>query len=260
MATSAPLSSASTTPTPASDPHRFLPDGTDLGPLSRQRLTRYYNLLPIPRLTRTPVHIVGCGAIGRQVALSLTAMGVENLILQDHDTVAGVNLGTQGWSPSQLDLKKTEALTADLKRINPEVNLLTVDTRFRNGSRLGLGQSAAIFACVDNMDVRKQIFEAWDQHTSAPNPHYSTPFFDARMGAECCHIFSVYDPRSAEKYAASLFPQSEAEPLPCTARATLYCAAIAANLLVAQYIQVLRGRLPDPHLTLNVPAMELFVP
>ena len=39
-----------------------------------------------------PATVVGVGAIGRQVALQLAAIGIPKLQLIDHDTVEPVNL------------------------------------------------------------------------------------------------------------------------------------------------------------------------
>jgi sulfur carrier protein ThiS adenylyltransferase len=41
--------------------------------------------------------VIGVGAIGRQVALQLAALGVPDLSLYDPDTVAVENLAPQGY-------------------------------------------------------------------------------------------------------------------------------------------------------------------
>lgn len=254
-------SNATTSPTPpATNPHRFLPDGTDLGPLSSQRTLRFQDLLPLKLFTTTPVTIVGCGAIGRQVALTLAHMGVLTLTLIDPDTITGLNLGTQGWLPHQLGKKKVDALATDLRDIHSGItaghSILPRDARFRPDH---LKEGHTVFCCVDDMDVRHAAFEAWKIVVGeAAAPRY--PFFDARMGAEACHLFSAYDLKSVIVYDKSLFPQREAESLSCTACSTFYCAAIAANLLVSQYTKLLRKIPTDPHLTLNLLSMDLFVP
>ena len=55
------------------------------------RFARQLDLVPTERLAQEPVSIIGVGAIGRQVALQLAAVGVRQLQLIDFDSAPDVS-------------------------------------------------------------------------------------------------------------------------------------------------------------------------
>jgi hypothetical protein len=68
----------------------------------QDRDLRQRDLVPPGKLACCAALVVGVGAVGRQVALQLTAMGIMNLTLVDFDTVDVVNLAPQGYAPEDL--------------------------------------------------------------------------------------------------------------------------------------------------------------
>ena len=74
---------------------------------------RQREIVPPERLAACRATVVGVGAIGRQVALQLAAMGVPWLQLTDPDIVEPVNLACQGYLEDDLERTKVSA-TADL--------------------------------------------------------------------------------------------------------------------------------------------------
>src|SRR6266478_3979455 len=58
---------------------------------------RQRSIVPPERLAACHALVIGVGAIGRQVALQLAALGIPLLLLYDHDTVAEENLAPQGY-------------------------------------------------------------------------------------------------------------------------------------------------------------------
>ena len=61
------------------------------------RFSRQQDLVPQERLDQLTATVIGCGAIGRQVALQLPAMGARSFILIDQDKVDLTNVTTQGY-------------------------------------------------------------------------------------------------------------------------------------------------------------------
>ncbi len=57
-----------------------------------ERYSRQKDIVPADRLAECKATVIGVGAIGRQVALQLTAMGVPWLQIIDFDTVEESNL------------------------------------------------------------------------------------------------------------------------------------------------------------------------
>ena len=74
---------------------------------------RQRDIIPPERLAVCRATVVGVGAIGRQVALQLAAMGIPSLQLIDPDVVEAVNLAPQGYLEDDLGRSKVSA-TADL--------------------------------------------------------------------------------------------------------------------------------------------------
>jgi molybdopterin/thiamine biosynthesis adenylyltransferase len=62
------------------------------------RLIRQQDLIPTDRLKNLTATVIGVGAIGRQVALQLAAIGVKSLHLIDFDVVDETNITTQGYA------------------------------------------------------------------------------------------------------------------------------------------------------------------
>ena len=57
--------------------------------MSSERYSRQQDIVPRDRILETKATIIGVGAIGRQVAIQLTAIGVPHLQLIDFDVVYG---------------------------------------------------------------------------------------------------------------------------------------------------------------------------
>jgi len=208
---------------------------------------RQRDIVPPERLARCKVTVVGVGAIGRQVALQLAALGVGWLQLVDFDTVEPVNLAAQGYLEADLGRPKVEA-TADLcRRIHPRIEILPLAERFSRCRQLG----EALFCCVDRIEARRHIWRAATDRVRF--------FCDGRMSGEVLRILVACDPASREHYPTTLFAPERAYHGPCTARTTIYCANIAAGLMLAQFAKWLR-RLPvEPDVQLNLLAAEWTV-
>lgn len=75
------------------------------------------------RLERAAVAVCGLGGLGSNIAIALARAGVGRLILIDFDRVDISNLNRQQYDAEQIGMYKTEALTKNLKRIAPYVEL-----------------------------------------------------------------------------------------------------------------------------------------
>src|SRR5688500_1272274 len=70
------------------------------------RFSRQRDLVPGERLTETRISVIGVGAIGRQVALQLAALGARRLQLVDFDEVDDSNVTTQGYARHEVGMAK----------------------------------------------------------------------------------------------------------------------------------------------------------
>jgi sulfur carrier protein ThiS adenylyltransferase len=215
----------------------------DLG----ERYARQRDLVPPDRLASCRATVIGIGAIGRQVALQLAAMGIPWLQLVDFDVVEVSNLASQGYLQDDLGRPKVQA-TGDLcHQINHGLEVREVAERFRRSMEIG----NVAFCAVDKIDARRLVWEAVKNKVDV--------FADGRMSAEVLRVLTACDPASRKHYPTTLFAAEEAYVGACTAKTTIYCANIAAALMLAQFAKWLR-RLPvDPDLSLNLLTGELAV-
>jgi molybdopterin-synthase adenylyltransferase len=214
---------------------------------------RQRDLVPPQRLAECQALVIGVGAIGRQVALQLAAIGVPCLTLYDHDTVQVENLASQGFWFEDLELTKVRATGAVCRQINPDLKLTLVPERFKRSTVRDLRQEGrlAVFVCVDSIAGRQLIWEALRLQAAF--------FVDGRMSAEVIRVLAVAHPATDRHYAGSLFQSEQAYSGSCTAKSTIYTASIAAGLMLGQFTRWLR-RLPvDADLMLNLLASELAV-
>ena len=215
------------------------------------RDVRQRGLVPPERLARCGAVVIGVGAIGRQVALQLAALGVHRMTLFDDEIVQTENLAPQGYWPEDLHRAKVHATGEICRRIHPALNITCVADRFKRSSSTKALGNAVVFCCVDSIVTRRLI---WD------TLHASAYFFvDGRMSAEVMRVLASADPATDVDYERTLFTADEAFVGPCTARSTIYTASIAAGLMVHEFCKWLRGLPVDVDITLNLLAAELMV-
>ena len=206
---------------------------------------RQRDLVPPERLRQCQVTVVGVGAIGRQVALQLAAIGVPWLQLVDPDTVEAPNLAAQGYLEDDMGRHKVHA-TGDLcHQINHQLEMHEHPERFRRSLEIG----NVLFCCVDAIDTRRLIWEAVKDKVLF--------FADGRMSAEVLRVLAVADAQSRRHYPTTLFAQAEAFQGACTAKSTIYSAGIAAGLMVGQFARWLRGLSVEADMMLNLLSSEL---
>ncbi len=212
-----------------------------------ERYSRQRDIVPPERLAACKATIIGVGAIGRQVALQLAAMGIPWLQLIDFDQVEESNLASQGYLEDDHSRPKVQA-TADLcQQINHQLEVHELNERFRRSMEIG----NVIFCCVDKIDVRRLIWEAVKDRSSF--------FCDGRMSAEVLRVLTACNAASRNHYPTTLFSAGEAYAGACTAKTTIYCANIAAGFMLAQFTKHLRNLPVDPDIQLNLLTSEITV-
>jgi molybdopterin-synthase adenylyltransferase len=209
------------------------------------RFERQADLVPQDRTADLVCTVIGVGAVGRQVALQLAAVGVRRLQLVDFDRVEPSNLTTQGYFQADLGRMKVEATREAVLRLDPDVRVEPVGDRFRPKYRTG----EAVFCCVDSISAREAIWRAAGR---------SCRFWaDGRMLGEVLRVLVAADEAGRDHYPTTLFRQQEAQPGRCTARSTIYAAGICAGLMLHLCTRWLRDVRVERDLSLNLLAAEL---
>ena len=193
----------------------------------QERFKRQLDVLPPDKLAMLDVTIIGCGAVGSFTAMILAKMGVESISVFDGDNVEEHNLPNQWYRPDQIGMGKTDALWSIVYDFT-EIGLHANAGHYQRAPLSGI-----VISCVDSMDTRLKIW----REVKRFKPEL---YIDARMGAEVGKVLVVNpaDPSSCRKYEDDLYPSTEAFQAPCTAKATIYCAAgLAAYIgsMVAGY-------------------------
>lgn len=214
---------------------------------SVDRFVRQAELVPREKLKELAATVIGVGAIGRQIALQLAAMGVTRLQLVDFDVVDSTNVTTQGFRAGDVGRLKVEATAATIREIDPSIDVQVLADRYR--PRMSLGE--AVFCCVDSITARAAIWRSAGRDCRF--------WADGRMRGEVLRILVAADEPSRRHYAGTLFLQAEAHVGSCTSRSTLYAASMAAGLMLHQFARWLRGLAVDCDASLNLLAGELAV-
>jgi len=211
------------------------------------RFSRQADIVPRERILDCKATVIGVGAIGRQVAIQLTAIGVPHLQLIDFDSVETSNLATQGFLQKDLKRPKVDVTAEFVREMNNDLNVEVIFERFRRSTPVG----NCLFACVDSIEIRKLIWDSVKDKVSF--------YCDGRMSAEVLRVITACDEKSREYYPQTLFTAQQAHAGPCTAKTTIYCANIAAGFMLAQFTKYLRLLPVDPDIQINLLASEINV-
>ena len=209
------------------------------------RFVRQQDIIPKDRLATMQVTVIGVGAIGRQAALQLAAIGVPRIQLVDFDVVDLSNITTQGYLAADVGQAKVKATKSAIELLDPTIQVECVQDRYR--SRVAIGE--AVFCCVDSIDARAAIWRSAQTKCRF--------WCDGRMLGEVIRILAVAEEQGRDYYPTTLFAQSEAQSGSCTARSTIYAASIAAGMMVHQFTRWLRRMPVDRDTVLNLLAGEL---
>jgi len=109
------------------------------------------------------VGIAGLGGLGSSVAVALARIGAGRLVLVDYDVVEPSNLNRQQYFIDQIGLPKTEALEANLRRINPYVRYETHNVRVvpENIPTL-FGEVDVLVEAFDRADQKAMLLQSFD--------------------------------------------------------------------------------------------------
>jgi sulfur carrier protein ThiS adenylyltransferase len=215
--------------------------------LLENRFARQASLVPRELLSSLAITVVGVGAIGRQLSLQLTCLGATQIHLIDPDVVESTNITTQGYTLADVGKSKVEATQKAIQQIDCEVKVTCTADRFRPP----LAGADALFCCVDSIAARGALWRSASRRC---------PFWaDGRMLGEVMRVLIATEKTGRDHYPTTLFEQAHAQAGACTARSTVYTAAIAAGLMVHQFTRWLRGLPVDADQSLNLLAAELVI-
>ena len=110
------------------------------------------------------ITILGCGAIGANLTISLGRRGFRNFFLVDDDKIDEHNFSTQPWYVQDLHRLKAKTLSRDLASFNFKAAGVTNSTRItakENCIPICEG-SDLVIDCFDNSESRRYAQEAYE--------------------------------------------------------------------------------------------------
>lgn len=110
------------------------------------------------KLSNATVAVCGLGGLGSNIAVSLARAGIGHLILIDFDKVDISNLHRQQYRASQVRDYKTDALTGNLREINPYIRMTAHTERVTedNFEKL-LGEADIICEAFDDAEAKAML-------------------------------------------------------------------------------------------------------
>lgn len=214
---------------------------------THSRFSKQADFVPHDHLASRMATVIGVGAVGRQVALQLAAIGAPRIQLIDFDEVDQTNVTTQGYFAGEVGTPKVDAVTDTIMGLDDSIRVETIQDRYRSKHEIG----QIVFCCVDSISARAAIWRSASQRCQF--------WCDGRMLSETIRVLVAGDTETREHYSKTLFPQAEAEQGRCTARSTIYAANIASGLMLHQFTRWPRGLPTDRDVTFNLLASELVL-
>lgn len=149
------------------------------------------------------VFAAGAGGSGSPTIIQLALLGVGTIIVCDFDTLELSNLNRQALhDESRIGMNKAESAALSIKRINPNVNVVTVTDKITKDNIYEIiGQSAIIF---DNLDDIESKFVLSECAVSLGIPHVISSMLELSHYAAIFHsphtpcFHCLYDQRKLE--------------------------------------------------------------
>lgn len=189
-------------------------------------IDRSRGLLPLERLA-TPINIIGAGAVGSALAITLAKMGFGIINVWDFDVIEDTNIGCQRYFIKDIGRYKVEALREMVKE-SSGFDITVYPEKFTGDHPL----DGITINCTDSMEARKEIYDGLRK---------GSYYLDPRMSALVYNLFFVRKGDIKDNYMDSWYPDSEAEREPCTMRSTMFAAELLASRVAYYVFRLIRG-------------------
>jgi molybdopterin/thiamine biosynthesis adenylyltransferase len=164
------------------------------------------------QILNTPTTVIGAGAIGSFVVLTLAKMGFHNISVYDNDSVSPENISNQFYRYEDIGWSKTGALIRMIESFE-NIFITGYADKFRRTDEL----SDVVIMAVDSMTSRHEIYKSIKDNKSV------LFFLDGRMGGQQAEIHAYENSRKNRiNYEKYLWEEAEASELRCTQKAVMY--------------------------------------
>lgn len=146
-------------------------------------LSKSYEFFNPSMLKGRRIHIIGCGAVGGDIATTLARYGITKMTLYDFDYVEEKNIANQVYRVCDIRKPKIEALKEMICNINPDAEY---DLELEPEGYTDQTLSGYVFLCVDDIDLRRKI--AVDNQYN----QYIEAMFDVRIRLSDAQGYAAY--------------------------------------------------------------------
>ena len=116
-------------------------------------------------LSKFRIGIAGAGGLGSNCAISLARSGVGTLVIADFDIIEEPNLNRQYYFTDQIGLKKTIALKKNISKINPDVSVITHQTKINRSNIIEFFSGCHIIVeAFDSAEMKEMLIETVQQN------------------------------------------------------------------------------------------------
>lgn len=195
-------------------------------------------------LEKLSVSLVGAGGISSWCGVMLAKLNIKSLLIFDGDKYDVNNIAGQLFMYESIGENKADALGRLCKAVNPYSNINIFSQYMLINPSNGTSRNGAVtygilpimFVGVDNMVVRRAIFEAWWQKFG--NESVPGIFIDGRLAAESYQLYTVRndDIIAKDRYLAEWFSDDKGDELACSYKQTSFVAANLASRMVAHFV------------------------
>ena len=205
-------------------------------------MSRFSGAMWFNAIQLSTVVLAGLGGIGSYVLFCLARMKPKQVFLYDDDVVELANLSGQLYSVPMVGKRKVDAMAELARDFSCYYGVQAVPQKFTKDTPAG-----DIMICgFDNMQARKEFFEAWVKHlVNHPSPNKCL-FIDGRLNMEEFQVFCMRgnDTYSINKYYEEyLFEDFEAESVQCSMKQTTFCANMIGSVIVNLFTNFIANQL-----------------
>lgn len=210
--------------------------------MKRLDLSRQLDLVSSNNLT-DGVTIIGAGSVGSFTALTISKMGVEKIEIFDEDGVDTHNIPNQFYKLQDIGEFKVDALESVLKEfcgVSAKVHNTFYDRQKLN---------PIVIVATDSMESRWAV---WLEFLKQPQ---TKVLIEARMGGELGIVYCV-SKKEKKFYEKTLYSDSEAEQLPCSARTIIYNVLMIASIIARTLKGVVKNESIPNEFVFNMANMD----
>lgn len=174
--------------------------------------------------------IGGAGGTGSWLSFLLARQDME-LFIFDYDDISEVNMGGQLFHTKQIGKSKVNALIETIGIFSNNFKIQDCGKYEKDSF-----SNDIVFSGFDNMLARKLMFDNWVRYYEANKQDITKRFvfIDSRCLAEQGEVYLV-TPNRINQYYGTLFDDSEVPLEDCSYKATSYCSAMIASIMVAKF-------------------------